>query len=85
MKVVFAKNAEKSYTNLPLNIHKKADKQIALLLSNYRHPSLRTGKMGGVDRFEARIDRHYRFTFEITQDIITVRTIGPHDIGLGKK
>ncbi len=47
MKVVFSKNAEKSYSNLPLNIQKKADKQFLLLLSNYRHPSLRTRKMGG--------------------------------------
>ncbi len=85
MKVVFSKNAEKSYSNLPLNIQKKADKQFALLLSNYRHPSLRTRKMGGSEVFEARIDLHNRFTFEITQDIITLRTIGPHDVGLGKK
>ncbi len=85
MKVVFSKNAEKSYNNLPLNIQKKADKQFLLLLSNYRHPSLRTSKMGSIGRFEARIDLHYRFTFEITQDIITLRTIGPHDTGLGKK
>ena len=85
MKVVFSKNTEKSYTNLPLNIQKKADKQFRLLLSNYRHPSLRTRKMGDIDRFEARIDLHYRFTFEITQDTITLRTIGPHDVGLGKK
>lgn len=41
--------------------------------------------MGGGEIFEARIDIHYRFTFEITQDTITLRTIGPHDIGLGKK
>lgn len=85
MKVVFSKNAEKSYADLPLNIHKKADKQLALLITNYRHPSLRTRKMGDGEVFEARIDQHYRFTFEITQDIITVRTIGSHDTGLGKK
>lgn len=85
MKLVFSKNAQKSYTDLPLNIQKKADKQFALLLSNHRHPSLRTRKMGGSEIFEARIDQHYRFTFEITQDIITLRTIGPHDTGLGKK
>ena len=85
MNVVFSKNAEKSYSNLPLNIQKKADKQFALLLSNYRHPSLRTRKMGSGEIFEARIDIHYRFTFETTQDTITLRTIGPHDTGLGKK
>lgn len=85
MKIVFSKNAEKSYSKLTSNIQKKADKQFILLLSNYRHPSLRTRKMGGVDQFEARIDLHYRFTFELTSDLITLRTIGMHDEGLGKK
>ncbi len=85
MKVVFSKSAEKSYGKLPASIQKKADKQFALLLSNYRHPSLRTRKMGGVDRFEARVDRHYRFTFELASDLVTLRTIGTHDEGLGKK
>lgn len=85
MKVVFSKHAEKSYSNLPLKIQKKADKQFLLLLSNYHHPSLRTRKMGGGEIFEARIDLHYRFTFEIIQDNIVLRTVGPHDVGLGKK
>lgn len=85
MKVVFSKNAEKSYVNLPVNIQKKADKQFLMLLSNYRHPSLRTRKMGGGEILEGRIDLHYRFTFEVIQDTITLRAIGPHDVGLGKK
>lgn len=85
MKIVFSKNAEKSYINLPINIQKKAGKQFALLLLNYRHPSLRARKMGDNDIYEARIDLHNRFTFEIAQDIIILRTIGPHDTGLGKK
>lgn len=41
--------------------------------------------MSGVDYFEARIDRHYRFTFEIKKDTAILRTIGSHDEGLGKK
>ena len=85
MKIVFSKNAEKSYGRLPPNIQKKADKQFALLLSNYRHPSLRTRKMGVTNRFEARIDLHYRFTFELDSELVTLRTIGMHDVGLGKK
>ena len=85
MRIVFSKSAEKSYSKLPLNIQKKADKQFVRLLANYRHPSLRTRKMGGNDRFEARIDFHYRFTFELTASTLTLRTIGMHDEGLGKK
>lgn len=85
MKVAFSKNAEKSYRNLPLNIQKKADKQFSFLISNNRHPSLKTRKMGGANVFEARIDLQYRFTFQIATDNIYILTIGPHDVGLGKK
>lgn len=79
------KATDKAYQKLPLNIQKKTDKQFELLLSNYRHPSLRTRKMGSADIFEARIDIHYRFTFRIAGEEFYILTIGPHDVGLGKK
>lgn len=85
MILAFTKKAERSYKKLPLNLQKKADKQFSYLISNYRHPSLRARKMGGQDSFEARIDIHYRFTFQIEKDTIYILTIGPHDEGLGKK
>ncbi|HBQ50742.1 TPA: hypothetical protein DD690_02035 [Candidatus Daviesbacteria bacterium] len=81
----FAKSAEKNYRKLSLNIQKKADKQFELLLTNYRHPSLRSRKMGKGDVFEARIDRHYRFTLQVLEGEMYILTIGPHDEGLGKK
>lgn len=81
----FSKTAEESYKKLPLNIQKKADKQFLLLLSNYRHPSLRTRKMGSQGVFEGRIDIHYRFTFQVEGENIHILIVGPHDIGLGKK
>ena len=81
----FAKSTEKDYKKLSLNIQKKADKQFELLLTNYHHPSLRSRKMGKGNIFEARVDRHYRFTFQIEEDEINILTIGPHDEGLGKK
>ena len=85
MTVKLTRAAEEEYKKLPLNIQKKTDKQIALLLSNYRHPSLRTRKMGGSGLFEARIDIHYRFSFQIAGEEIFILTIGPHDVGLGEK
>jgi len=84
MTLSFTKKAQLSYQKLPLNLKKKADKQFSYLISNYRHPSLRSRKMGGQDSFEARIDIHYRFTFQIKEDAIYILTIGPHDKGLGK-
>ncbi len=85
MIVKFTKTAEKDYQKLPFNVQKKADKQFTLLLSNYRHPSLRTRKMGGGDIFEGRIDIHYRFSFQIEGENIYILIIGPHDTGLGKR
>lgn len=83
--LVFTPKFKKQYQKLPRNIQQKFTKQLKLLAGNYRHHSLRTKKMEGVDKFEARVDLHYRFTFETAQDSITFITIGPHDTGLGKK
>lgn len=85
MTVKFTAAAEKNYSRLPLNIQKKVDKQITLLISDYRHPSLRTRKMGDSGDFEARIDIHYRFSFQVEGENIYVLIIGSHDEGLGKK
>ena len=84
MKIHLTKQAESSYRKLPLQIKKKVDKQLALLLSNYRHPSLRARKMGGTGHYEARVDRRYRFTFVVDDEEIFVLTVGPYDEGLGK-
>ena len=80
----FTKASEKGYKNLPASIQLKTDKQFNLLRANYRHPSLRSRKMGGTSVFEARIDKHYRFTFQVIGGEIYVFTVGPHDVGLGK-
>lgn len=85
IKPVFTPEFKKRYKRLSSAIQRKFTKQLELLVENYRYPSLRAKKMTGINRFEARIDRHYRFTFEIENDEIVLRTIGPHDEGLGKK
>lgn len=58
-----------SYVKLPSNIQKKVGKTILLLVSNLRHPSLRVKKMQGIDAYEARVDIHYRLTFNISGDV----------------
>ena len=84
MNLSFSKKAERGYQKLPPQIQKKSDKQFSLLLTNYRHPSLRSRKMGGSAVYEGRVDIHYRFTFYVEGDNIYILTIGPHDEGLGK-
>ncbi len=85
LKLVFTAGFKKQYKRVPSNIRQKFAKQLQFLVKNYRYPSLRTKKMSGIERFEARVDYHYRFTFEIEKETLILRTIGPHDEGLGKK
>lgn len=85
MTIVFSPEAKEQLSKLPLPLRKKAKKQFGFLIGNYKHPSLRSRKMGAKDIFEGRIDKHYRFTFVVAEDEIYVLTVGPHDEGLGKK
>ncbi len=85
MKFFVSLKAEKQLSKLPQRIQKKTHRQFSFLILDYRHPSLFSRKMGGGKIYEARIDIHYRFTFQIEDESIYILTIGPHDEGLGKK
>lgn len=85
MSITVSPKAEKQLSKLPQRIQKKTHRQFSFLITDYRHPSLFSRKMGGHNIFEARVDIHYRFTFQIEEENIYILTIGPHDEGLGKK
>lgn len=85
MNLIITPQAGKTLSRLPKTIQKKTQRQFNFLLSNYRHPSLRSRKMAGTQVFEARIDIHYRFTFQVEQETVYILTVGHHDEGLGKK
>ncbi len=86
MNVILSKQAEQDFVSLPHPIKKEVIKQLRFLAIDLRHPSLRARKLSSEnDRWEARVDYHYRFTFQIANNTITIRKIGPHDTGLGKK
>ncbi len=76
---------KKSYQKLPSQIRKKFEKQLKFLVENPQHPSLRARKKSGEEIYEARIDYHYRFTYQIGTGVLFMLSIGPHDEGLGKK
>ncbi len=84
-KIAFTKRSLKLYKRLPESIKRKAKRAFRFLFENPKHPSLRVKKMKGMGRFEARIDRKYRFTFIEKDNTIFILTIGPHDEGLGRK
>jgi mRNA-degrading endonuclease RelE of RelBE toxin-antitoxin system len=81
MRLQPTKTFAKNFHKLPENIKKAVHKQLALLLSNPRHPSLNFKKMQDPrDIWEARISDSYRFTFQIKGDIYILRKVGTHDI-----
>lgn len=85
MNLKFTSVSSKQIEKLPKEIVKKLYKQACYLLDNPKHPSLRSKKMSGEDRFEARLDRQYRFTYHLTGEDVVILTVGSHDTGLGKK
>lgn len=71
----------KGYIRLPSATRKKVDRQLFHLAQDIRHPALYAKKMAGVeDIWEARIDEHYRLTFQIQDDVIILRRAGTHAI-----
>ncbi|MBU0568140.1 hypothetical protein KKC52_08855 [bacterium] len=85
MKLTFTKPFIRDYQSLPALIHAQADKQLELLLKDFRHPSLHTKKIKkekGV--WEGRVTKGLRFSFKIEKDTYILRRIGPHDRVLRK-
>jgi len=81
MKVQTTRPFDRDYAGLPDAVKTQVDKQIALLLSNPRHPSLRLKRMRGTEGiWEARVSRGYRMTLNIAGDIFILRWVGAHDI-----
>ena len=71
----------RDYKKLPLRIKDKVDKQLEFLINNPKHPSLNLHPMRGTRIiWEGYVNYHYRFTFEIDDDIIVLRKIGSHDV-----
>lgn len=81
MKPVRTKQFERDYILLPKTIQRKTDQKLILLSQDFRHPGIRAKKIKGTkDIWEGRVDRFYRFTFQIEKDKIILRRVGTHDI-----
>lgn len=71
--------ATKDYTEAPLVVQKAFDKQMKLLLENFRHPSLRTKKYDDARNiWQGRVNRNWRFYFIISGDVYIILNIIPH-------
>jgi mRNA interferase RelE/StbE len=79
MKVRLATRASTALRAAPPSVQKAFAKQVRLLESNMHHPSLRTKKYGGSQTvWQGRVNRDWRFYFEIQGDVIAVTSIIPH-------
>lgn len=81
MKFLYTDRFAKRYRNLPDHVQARVDGQLALLLGNPRHPSLRSKKMQGVGNiWEFRVTGGHRVTFQIQEGAYLLRNGGTHDI-----
>ena len=79
MDVVFTRRARKDFAGLSPQLKAQMRKQLALLQSDLRHPSIDAKKYGGVDDiWQGRVNRDYRFYFQIIDDAYHILTIIPH-------
>ena len=81
MRLLRTKPFLKEYKKLSPILQNKVHRQISHLATDMRHPALYAKKMVNQDDiWEARIDEHYRMTFQIYNDIIILRRVGTHEI-----
>ncbi|MFC1829073.1 type II toxin-antitoxin system YafQ family toxin [Thermodesulfobacteriota bacterium] len=80
MKIRRTNSFKKDYRGLPEDIRNRVDKQLHYLVENPRHPSLRLKKLKGTDKFEIRISKGFRMTFQYADQILELRRIGTHDV-----
>jgi hypothetical protein len=60
-------------------VRKASFKQVSLLVHNLHHPSLRAKKYDeSTDRRQARVNRNWRFYFEIIDDTYRILKLIPH-------
>ena len=79
MTVRFTERADKDYAALSANVRKAFRKQLAFLMENPRHPSLRAKKLEGHDElWQARVNRGWRFYFKIKGDEYAIIGIVAH-------
>ncbi len=81
MRLLFTHSFIRDYQGLPEYLQKTVDQKLRLFMGNPRHPSLAIKKMQDPrDIWEGRINRGYRFTFQIEGESCMLRRLGTHDI-----
>ena len=79
MRVVFSDRAIESLKDAPPNVRRAFEKQLRFLVLNLLHPSLRAKKYDEAnDRWQARVNKAWRFYFTISNDTYRIEDVIPH-------
>jgi mRNA-degrading endonuclease RelE of RelBE toxin-antitoxin system len=79
MRVVLSDRAIEALKDAPMNVRRAFNKQLRFLAANLQHPSLHAKKYDETqDRWQARINRGWRFYFTITDDTYRIEDVIPH-------
>jgi hypothetical protein len=79
MKFLLSVRALRDYDALSPTVQASLDKQLAFLLTDLRHPSVRAKKFDERrDIWQGRITRNYRFYFRIRGDTYEITSIKKH-------
>jgi mRNA-degrading endonuclease RelE of RelBE toxin-antitoxin system len=79
MKIDYLPRAEKALADAPADVRKAFFKQAKFLAQDLRHPSLHAKKYDErKDRGQARVNKDWRFYFNIVGDTYVIRDIIPH-------
>ena len=79
MRVDYTQRALCATEAAPANVQRAFFKQVQFLEGNLRHPSLRAKKYDeSGDVWQARVNRDWRFYFQIVGDVIVVTELIPH-------
>ena len=79
MKIVISDRVIESLKDAPLSVRRAFAKQLGFLVGNIQHPSLHAKKYDEKhDRWQARVNRDWRFYFTITDDTYRIEKVIPH-------
>ena len=79
MKIDYLPRALKALEDAPPQVQKTFFKQVKILQQDLRYPSLRAKKYDEPNnRWQARVNKDWRFYFSIVGDTYVIRDIIPH-------
>ena len=79
MKARYRDAVNEALKNAPDSVRKAFFKQVTLLVKNLHHPSLRAKKYDAAnDRWQARVNKNWRFYFKIADDTYHILKLIPH-------